>query len=217
MKKTQKEVPNIMVDTSIAFREAPSKKLAKIRELFNPVDFDKLEFEEEIGDFNLSLLSKEAVAKIIKIIREDELNRHNSLMDYMEREIENAPISREQETFKINPKAEKELYRKKIEDELEGKTEKEQMEYFQKKFDDHTEFLKNTKSPEEVIESTLGRKVVQDIGEVGIHLAELQRVKQDKELKENESELLLRQVFNQFAHLDPDMQKLLSEYYKNKK
>jgi len=217
----KQEVPDIMVNTDAAFREAPSKKIAKIRELFTPVDFDKLEFEEQISDFNLSLLTKDSVSKIIEIIREDEANRHvdriendTKFKELLLKDIEENGWTSEHSTFKINPKVEKELYRKKINDELKGKTEAEQMEYFQKTFDDHTKFLKNAISPEEVIESTLGRKVVQDIDEVGTHHAELHRIKQEKELKENESELLLRQIFNQFAHLDTDMQNLLSEHYK---
>jgi len=217
LENKKKDIPDIMVNTDIAFREAPSKTLAKIRELFNPVDFDKLEFEEDINDYNLSLLSKEAVAKIIEIIKEDELNRHTERVKEADKSNkineENGWVS-EHSTFKINPTVERELYRKKIESELEGKTEEEQLEYFQKTFDDTTEYLKNAKSPEELLETIYDRKAIQDVEKVGISFSEIQRIKQEKELKEKEAELLLRQVFNQCTDLDVDMQKILSEHYK---
>jgi len=196
---------DIIVNTDIAFREAPSKTLAKIRELFNPVDFDKLEFEEDINDYNLSLLSKEAVAKIIEIIKEDELNRHtkrvtddDNAKKVVSKDIEENIWTAEHSTFKINPDVERELYKKKIEEELKGKTEKEQLEYFQKTFDDTTEYLKNAKSPEELLETIYGRKAVQDIGKVGINFAEIQRIKQEKELQKNRYILLYETTSIQF-------------------
>ena len=87
-------------------------------------------------------------------------------------------------------------------------------EYFQKTFDDTTEYLKNAKSPEELLETIYDRKAIQDVEKVGISFSEIQRIKQEKELKEKEAELLLRQVFNQCTDLDVDMQKILSEHYK---
>ena len=60
------------------------------------------------------------------------------------------------------------------------------MEYFQKSFDDTTEYLKNAKSPEEMLASIYDRKAVQDIEKVAINHAEIQRVKREQELKEND-------------------------------
>jgi len=76
-----KQLPDIIVDADVAFREPPSKKIAEIRKLFEPVKFDELEFEEEIADFALDLISKESKRKIIQIIKDD-IKTRASVLDH---------------------------------------------------------------------------------------------------------------------------------------
>lgn len=214
-----KQMPKIMVDTDIAFREPPSKKIAEIRSLFEPVKFDELTFEEEIGDFNLSLLSKDAVKRIIEIIREDELNRHSSLMKTHGNSKRDNPDDDtwKAESFVINKDAESKLYRDKIEKELEGKTDAEQMKYFVDSFNKTSDYLKNTQSPEEIIKSIRNRKVIQDIGAESRQWVKERDERIRNESLTQESELLLKQIFQQFpqfTQLDETMLNLLNEHYK---
>jgi hypothetical protein len=86
-----KPMPDIIVDADVAFREPPSKKVAEIRKLFEPVKFDELEFEEEIEDFALDLISKESKRKIIQIIKEDMIQRGVELTKTREKMYKDAP------------------------------------------------------------------------------------------------------------------------------
>lgn len=133
-------IPDIIINPDIAFRDPPSKTIAKIRDMFDPVKFDEIEFEEEIADFNLSLLSKSAVTKIIEIIREDEKTRGSDRIDTNEDILNSAQTS-----FVINKEVESGLYKKKAEEALVGKSHIEVLEYMENVISDSKEYIKNAK------------------------------------------------------------------------
>lgn len=60
------------------------KELLPIKNKVIVPDFEHMEFEPELGEYNLSLLSDEAKHKIIEIIKEDEQNRAKKALDIIE-------------------------------------------------------------------------------------------------------------------------------------
>lgn len=206
-----KPTHDIIVDTDVAFREPPSKKIAEIRKLFEPVKFEELEFEEEIADFALDLISKESKRKIIEIIKEDIKARGTDRVKHTKPTFTAGSIDKDgigyQTSFVINKDAEAELYRKKVQKQVKGKSEAEIIHYFEdsiKKTEEHIEKAK-TSCPQEP-----GPKQYEWLQKQVAESMEA-RTKADLEL---EHYYLMKQIYNQTEELSPEMQSYLENCYK---
>lgn len=76
-KETDKSVGDIVVNTGIAFHKSELHRLEAIKDKIKPISFESLKFEDDLRDYTLELLSPEAKERIIKIIKEDHINRLN--------------------------------------------------------------------------------------------------------------------------------------------
>ena len=68
-------------------------ELLPIKKVVTAPDFENMEFESELGDYNLSSLSDGAKAKIIEIIKEDEQLRAQRAISAAERAIDLSPLN----------------------------------------------------------------------------------------------------------------------------
>jgi len=203
-----KPMPDIIVDADVAFREPPSKKVAEIRALFEPVKFEELEFEEEIADFALDLISKESKRKIITIIKEDIKTRGNKRETLSINPTFENGMTREQTSFVINKDAEAKLYRKKVEEQVKGKSEAEMIQYFERnmlKKDEEAIELSKESCPQEP-----GPKQYEWLKRQ-VEINEKKRADADKEL---EHYYLMKQMYNQTEELSSEMQAYLENCYK---
>ncbi len=76
--KPEERKRDIIVNTDTAFYDGDLHRSDEIKSKIDPIHFESLEFEEDITDYSLELLSPEAKSKIIDIIKKDNVKRLES-------------------------------------------------------------------------------------------------------------------------------------------
>jgi len=139
--KRLKKQKDVMVDTKMAFYKPASEMIAELKSKIDVPDYSNIQFDEDIVDFSLASISPESKKQIIEIIRADKELKSENFQVSMEEKRKHSMQSNDFSGFNLNERELSKSLKGKIENDLDGLTPKEEMEYFEKSLNSKSEPL----------------------------------------------------------------------------